>query len=300
MQFDLVDFRLLVNIAEEKSLSRGAERSHLSIPAASNRIKNLESRIGMDLLYRNSQGVTLTPIGQSFLHHARIVLRQLEHLCGDLQEYTEGIKGHIKIFATTTAITELLPEPISRFLRAHPDVNITMQEHRSQHILRAVTEGSIDIGIVAENINHENVQLFPFGQDRLALVAPVDHPLVGRREVAFAETLDYDYVGLWESSAMHSFLVDASRSLNRPMKFRLEVGSIEAACRMVSFGVGIAMVPVSAARRYATSFDIRVIELSDDWARRCLQICVRNLEQLPVFARDLVAFLLATADVSAL
>lgn len=298
MQFDLVDFRLLINIAEQKSLSRGAERSHLSVPAASNRIKNLEARIGMDLLYRNSQGVTLTPIGQSFLHHARVVLRQVEQMCGDLQTYTEGIKGHIKIFATTTAITELLPEPISRFLRSHPDVNITMHEHRSQQILRAVIEGSIDIGIIAENANCENVQLFPFGRDRLALVAPLGHPLVCRNEVAFAETLEYDYVGLRESSAIHSFLVDASRVLNRPMKFRLEVGSIEAACRMVSLGVGIALVPVSAARRAAATLDIRVVELSDAWARRSLQICVRNLEQLPRFARDLVAALVSAGDPS--
>jgi DNA-binding transcriptional LysR family regulator len=295
MQFDLVDFRLLVNIAEENSLTRGAERSHLSLPAASNRIRNLEERVGIDLLYRTSLGVTLTPSGQSFLHHARIVLRQLDHLRGDLQAYTQGIKGNIRIFATTTAITELLPLPLSRFLAAHPDVNISLQEHRTAHIVRAVLDGLIDIGIVAENITQENLQFFPFGHDRLVLIAPKTHPLAGRDSVPFADTLDYDYVGLSESSAMHSFLTEASRLLSRPMKFRIEVGSIEAACRMVALEAGIAMVPASAAARYAETHGISVVELRDDWAQRSLQVCVRNLEELPVFARNLVEMLVTAS-----
>jgi DNA-binding transcriptional LysR family regulator len=79
------------------------------------------------------------------------------------------------------------------------------------------------------------------------------------------------------------------------MKFRIEVGSIEAACRMVALEVGIAMVPASAAARYAQAHGIRVVELRDDWAQRSLQVCVRNLEELPVFARNLVEMLVAAS-----
>ena len=73
--FDLPDIRLFVNIAEANSLTRGAERSHMSLPAASIRIKNLEEGLGVKLLYRTSQGVTLTPPGQAFMHHARLVVQ---------------------------------------------------------------------------------------------------------------------------------------------------------------------------------------------------------------------------------
>jgi DNA-binding transcriptional LysR family regulator len=86
VHFDLADLRLIVRIAEANSLTRAAEASFLSLPAASTRIKNLEESIGAKLLYRTSQGVTLTPAGQAFVHHARAVLAQLEHLTGDMQD----------------------------------------------------------------------------------------------------------------------------------------------------------------------------------------------------------------------
>src|SRR5690349_8045342 len=74
MHFDLTDLRLAVAIAEANSLTRGAERCHLSVPAVSVRIKNLEETLGTKLMYRSSQGVTLTPAGQALVHHARLVL----------------------------------------------------------------------------------------------------------------------------------------------------------------------------------------------------------------------------------
>ena len=95
MHFDLVDLRLMVHIADANSMTRGAELSFISLPAASTRIKNLEEGIGTKLLYRTSQGVTLTPPGQALVTHARTVLSQLEHLRGDMQEYVRGIKGHV-------------------------------------------------------------------------------------------------------------------------------------------------------------------------------------------------------------
>ncbi|MBA4006247.1 MAG: LysR family transcriptional regulator, partial [Delftia sp.] len=96
MHFDLVDLRLMVHIADANSMTRGAELSFISLPAASTRIKNLEESIGTKLLYRTSQGVTLTPPGQAFVTHARMVLGQIEHLRGDMQEYVRGIKGHVR------------------------------------------------------------------------------------------------------------------------------------------------------------------------------------------------------------
>ena len=149
VHFDLVDLRLMVRVAEANSLTKGAEASFISLPAASTRIKNLEESIGAKLLNRHSQGVTLTPPGQAFVHRARLVLGQIEHLRGDLQEYASGIKGHLRVYANTTALGEFLPEVLKRYLATHPDVNIDLQEKLSNEIVRAVIDGKTDIGIVA-------------------------------------------------------------------------------------------------------------------------------------------------------
>ncbi|MEG1455596.1 MAG: LysR substrate-binding domain-containing protein, partial [Comamonas sp.] len=255
------------------------------------RIKNLEESMGVKLLYRTSQGVTLTLPGQAFVQHARTVLGQIEHLRGDMQEYARGIKGHVRVFANTTALGEFLPPVLRAYLRKHPDVDIDLRERLSNDIIRAVGEGQTDIGIVAGQVRTESLVSMPYRRDRLVLVVYADHALARRKAVAFGDTLEYDYIGLHESSAIHAFLRQHSDLLHRPIKQRIQVGNFEAACRMIEAGVGIGILPESAARRHARSMDIRIISISDEWSNREMQIVVRNLESLPSFARELVELL---------
>ncbi|PHM18813.1 MAG: LysR family transcriptional regulator [Curvibacter sp. PD_MW3] len=295
LPFDLVDLRLMVRIAESNSLTRGAEAAHMSAPAASTRIKNIEEGLGVKLLFRTSQGVTLTPPGQAFVHHARLVLGQLEHLRGDLQEYVSGIKGHLRVFANTTALGEFLPPVLRRYLLAHPDVNVDLQERLSHDIVRAVSEGQTDIGIVAGLVRTENLEVLPYRRDRLVLVVPADHALAGTAVVAFADTLAFDHIGLHESSAIRAFLQQICDGLERPMKQRIQVSNFEAACRMVEAAVGVAILPESAARRHAQTMAIAIVPLADPWAERAMQIVVRSLDALPVYARELVDSLVEDA-----
>jgi hypothetical protein len=291
VHFDLVDLRLMVRVAEANSLTKGAEASFISLPAASTRIKNLEESIGAKLLNRHSQGVTLTPPGQAFVHRARLVLGQIEHLRGDLQEFASGIKGHLRVYANTTALGEFLPEVLKRYLATHPDVNIDLQEKLSNEIVRAVMDGKTDIGIVAGSVRTESLQTLPYRSDSLVLVVPKGHPVAELRSMPLIDALEFDHVGLHEASALHAFLHRECEQLNKPLKVRIQVSSFESACRMIEAGVGVGVLPESAARRHARSMAIGLVPLSDPWAIRSMQICVRSLEELPHFARDLIELL---------
>jgi DNA-binding transcriptional LysR family regulator len=288
MQFDFVDLRLFVYIAEEKSLTRAAVRAHMSLPAASMRVKSLEQSIGSPLLDRSSQGISLRPSGEAFLHHARQVLSQVEMLRADLQEYASGIKGHVRILANTTAITEFLPDVLRSFLVSHPDVNIDLREKLSNEIVRAVSSGTTDIGIVAGTVSTEGLHVVPYRNDRLVLAVAESHPLAEKDEIAFVETIDYNYIALHEGSAIHSFLHREAGELNKQLKIRIQVSSFEAVCRMIEANVGIGVLPESAAKRHAKKLPIKLIRLSDAWAIRNLLICVRSLESLPYFAKELI------------
>src|SRR3989338_293061 len=138
MQFDLTDLRLFVATADEGNMTRAAERQHLSLAAASARIKSLEAQSGLSLLYREARGVRLTPPGEAFLFHARGVLRQAEQLRTDLQEYGGGLRGHLRVFANTTAVTDFLPEILPGFLADNPKINIDLQEKPNPEIARGV------------------------------------------------------------------------------------------------------------------------------------------------------------------
>ncbi|MDY0309567.1 MAG: LysR substrate-binding domain-containing protein [Castellaniella sp.] len=294
-RFDLTDMQLMVNVAGAQSLTKGAERTFLSVPAASNRVKSLEESLGTDLLYRGSQGVTLTPSGEVFVKHARTVLQQLEYLRGDILEYAQGVKGRVRLYANTTATNEFLPALLGRYLAAHPDVNVELRERLSYQVVRAVAEGVADIGITAQGSGGAGVQYLPYRTDRLVLVTCEDHPLTRLASCGFEQALDYDFVSLFETSAIHSFLLKAAEDLGRVLRFRVEVGNFEAACRLIAARVGIGVIPGAAAYRYAQGMPIRIVPIEDAWSLRELHICVRESDPLPAFAQELVDLLVADA-----
>lgn len=295
MHFDLVDLRLIAHIADTGSMTGGAELSFISLSAASTRIKKLEEKIGIRLLYRASRGVTLTPAGQTLVTHARAVLNQLERMRGDMREYVSGIKGHVRIFANTTSLSEYLPRVLQHYLSLNPDVNIDLRERPSRDIVRAVVEGQADIGIVAGLVSTDDLETVPYRTDRLVLVAPRDHPLACRSEIEFVETLKFQHVGLHEGSAIHAFLQRACDQVGQPMQQRIQVGNFETACRMIEAGVGIGVIPESAAIRHAKTMKIVSVPLSDAWSVRQMLICMRSVAALPVFGRKLVQLLEADA-----
>jgi len=283
---------LFVYVAEESSLTRGAARSCISLAAASTRIKRLEEDVGAKLLYRNSQGVMLSPAGESLLHHARRVLQQLDHLKFDLDEYAKGTKGHVRIFANTTAIVGRLPEALGRFLSSHPHVSVDLKERTSHDVVIAVREGQTDLGFVAGNVDTEGLDVHSFGSDELVLVTPAEHPFAALREISFAETLGEAHISLQEGSSISSVLPSIASSIGRSLVFRIQVGSFESMCRLIEAQVGVGIIPRSSAERHARTMRIKLLPLVDDWAVREQRLVIRNEATLPKIARDLMEHLL--------
>lgn len=295
MHFDLVDLRLMIEVANYNSLKRGAEAIHLSPPSASMRVKNLEERSGVRLLYRDKQGMKLTSAGEAFVLQARKIIAQTEHLRSDMREYASGAEGRLKIYACATPMGEFLPRILRTYLYSHQGVSIDLREHLSHDIVRAVSEGETDIGIIAGDVRTHSLQLVPYRQDVLSLVVPAQHTFSGRDQISFEETLTYPYVGLDEASTLHQYLARMCVGSGLHIKARIQVNGFESACRMIEAGIGIGVMPRSVALRHARAQDIRIVPLSDAWALRELFICIRSIEALPKYARDLIALLVKDA-----
>ncbi|WNG52911.1 LysR family transcriptional regulator [Archangium minus] len=295
MRFDLTDLRLFLHVTEAGSITGGAARTHLSLASASARIRGMEEALGVPLLERERRGVRPTPAGRTLVHHARTVLEQLERMRGELGEYAHGLKGHVRLMANTSAMTEFLPEALSAFLADHPNVNVDLEERLSYDIVRAVAEGLADVGIVSDSVELAGLETFPFRMDRLVLVTPRAHPLTAHRELRFAEVLDHEFIGLATGSALQDYLSEHAARAGRRLKFRVRLRSFDAICRLVERGIGIGVVPETAARRCQKSMGIRGLRLTDAWAQRRLTLCVRRFAELPVHAQQLVQRLRAPA-----
>ncbi len=292
MHFDLIDLKLFVHVGEEHSLTRGADRSNISLSAASMRMKNLESAFGIQLLLRNKTGTTQTQAGEVLLQHARNVFGQIERMRGELREFSNGMHGHVRLFANITAVTEFLPTVLGNYLRTYPPMSIDLQERLSVEIVRAVHEGLADIGVIAGNIRTDGLETRPYRSDRLVLVCALDHPLVHRKDVWVKDVMEYDFVGISTNSAIHAFIEKVLEHNGQKMKQRIQVGSFDTMCQMVEANLGIGVIPESAAKRHARSTSIHIIQLLDAWAAREMKICVRRFDALPTYAKRLVDYII--------
>jgi DNA-binding transcriptional LysR family regulator len=291
MHFDLTDLGLFRHVVEAGSITKGAERAHLALAAASTRIRNLERSLGAPLLLRSRGGVVPTPAGRTLLDHARAMLAGADRLREDLAAYAGGLAGEIRVLSNTNALTEFLPEALAAFLARHPQVSVALEERLSDEIVGLVAEGVGDIGIVAGTVDTGRLATFPFRQDRFVVVVAAAHPLAGRAALPFAEVLEHDFVGLDRASALQRFLSAKAARIGRPLRLRVQLRSFDAVCRLVESGVGLGIVPETTARRAARGSDIAIVALEDPWALRDLTICVRALSELPISARQLVEHL---------
>jgi DNA-binding transcriptional LysR family regulator len=199
----------------------------------------------------------------------------------------------LRVFANTTAVTDFLPELLPPFLADNPKVNIDLQEKPNAEIARGVQDGRADLGIVAGPVDTLGLERLHFSTDRLVLATALSHPLAQRQQVAFADTLDEDAVGMQQGSTLQMFLAQVTERLGKPMKLRIQLSSFDAMCRMIGAGVGVGIVPESAALRYQAAMGLALVQLSDPWCVRERSILTRDRAALPAYAQSLIERLCA-------
>jgi DNA-binding transcriptional LysR family regulator len=295
-RIDLTSLQLFVAVCELGSIGKAAEREFIAASAVSKRLSDLEAALDTTLLYRHTRGVDLTPAGESLLHHARSVLFSLEKMQGELSEYAHGVRGHVRVHASISAIVQFLPEDLGAFIRQHAEVKIDLEEHLSTEVVRAVQEGAADLGIcnIANGIG--DLQTRPYRQDQLVLIVPSGHALSRQPAIDFEQTLDFDHVGLHSNSSIYLAMREAAARVGRTIKLRIHVTGLDAMCRMIHNGLGVGVMPLRAFELMHGVGELASIPLKDAWASRQIQLVARDFSTLPVTARTLVDHLTARAE----
>lgn len=294
---DLTTLRLFVAVCSTGNMARAGEQENIVASAISKRLAQLEDTVGIALLERRRHGMVPTQAGETLLEHARGMLAGAERIARDMASYSSGVSGQVRVLATVSSVAETLPDDVAAFLQqdANRGIRVDIEEHVSRDIVRALKEGSASVGICWDAGNLEGLQTEPYRADHLGIVVYPSHPLARRRHVAFADTLEYDYVGMPPSTAVQVMLAQAAAVAGKAITHRAIVSTFDAALKVVRARLGITVVPMEIATPYAHNFDLRVIPLDDDWARRRFAVCFRHLASLSPAARLLVDFLVARA-----
>jgi DNA-binding transcriptional LysR family regulator len=294
-RIDLTSLQLFVAVCELGSIGKAAEREFIAASAVSKRLSDLEAALGITLLYRHTRGVDLTPAGESLLHHARSVLFSLEKMQGELSEYADGVRGHVRVHASISAIVQFLPEDLGAFIRQHAEIKIDLEEHLSTEVVRAVQEGAADLGVCNTANGAGDLQTRPYRTDDLVLIVPRGHELCAQGAIDFEAALDHDQVGLHANSSIYLAMRQAAAAVGRTIKLRIHVTGLDAMCRMIQNGLGVGVMP---QRAFALMHGVGALEsvaLNDVWAKRQIQLVARDFSTLPLTARLLVDHLAQSA-----
>ena len=292
-RLDLTSLQLFVAVCERGSIGKASEQEFMATSAVSKRLSDLESAVGTTLLYRHARGASPTPAGQSLLHHARSVLFSLDKMQGELSEYADGVRGHVRMHANISAIVQFLPEDLGSFIRQHDAIKIDLEEHLSTEVMRAVHEGAADLGICHTGATGQptELQIRPYRQDQLALVVPSHHPLADAKTLVFADSLEWDHVGLHANSSIYLAMHAAATAAGRGIRLRIRVTGLDAMCRMIHNGLGVGLMPRRAFELMHGVGELTCVPLTDAWATRQIDLVARDFSTLPVTARLLVQHL---------
>lgn len=274
--FDPVSLRLFIAVCEERNIANAARREAIVPSAVSKRISQMEHEAGVTLLERGRRGVTVTAAGEVLCRYARESLQLLDRMQAELGAFAHGVQGHVRVFGSKSAVAQFLPEDVGAFAKRYRDVRVSLEEREIWEVVRGVEEGRADIGVCWDAVDLRGLRTFPYYRDHLAVVVHPGHPLAKRRSVSFEDTLDYEHVDIAARSIMQTTQRSAAAAAGKQMRYRIQVTTVDAAYRIVAAQLAVAIVPREEASAIQQVLGLKVIPLSNAWAKRQFVISVRD------------------------
>ncbi|MGH8152978.1 MAG: LysR substrate-binding domain-containing protein [Rhodanobacteraceae bacterium] len=262
-------------IATTGSVRAAAEAVHLTQPAASMAMSELERLLGRRLFDRVGRRLVLNDRGMELLPRAQEVLERLR----DLPRYVSGARralhGELRIGASNTVGNYLVGDLLGGFVRAHADVAVHLAIANTEAIVADVRRFAVDVGCVEGGVAHAGIDMLPWREDRLVVCTRPDHPLARRRRLAVRNFHDVRWILRERGSATRAL---AERALSRlpPPGGVLELGQSEAIKQAVIAGLGVACVPEVAIVDALAAKKIRVLRTPFLDLRRRLSLVVQH------------------------
>lgn len=238
---DLELLESLMAVAETGTITEAARRIHLSQPALSRRLQQLEAELGAELLVRGRHGAELTVVGQQAVAHARTIVARYEQLRREIAEHLGLHQGIVRIGGGATVTSFLLPAAIARFRAQHPGIRFYVKESGSHDVASDVAAGAVEIGIVTLPVPTEDVDVVELFADDIVLVARADHPLAGKR-VSPSDLRGQTFIAFEPGSAIRHIIDGRLRRAGLEPEVTMELRSIPSILRMVSSSSSMAFV----------------------------------------------------------
>ncbi len=243
MNITVKHLKAFVAVAKTGSFAEASGFIHLSQPAISIAIKNLEEIVGGRLLARSTRTLALTPEGEAFLPVAQRLLQDWDEALLDVHNLFAMRRGKLGIAAMPSFAYSLLPIALAQYRSQYPQVNIVVHDIVAESVVEMVLQGRVEIGVTFDPRDTADLAFTPLFDDEFIAVLPNGHPLASGHEVSWPELQAYSFIGLQRPSALRELLERVLADNGIQLSFEVEAHQFGTIGRMVECGLGISVVP---------------------------------------------------------
>nr|YP_009497548.1 rubisco operon transcription regulator [Biddulphia tridens]AWT40261.1 rubisco operon transcription regulator [Biddulphia tridens] len=269
---------MLKAIASEKNFTKAAEILFVSQPSLSKQIKILENRLGIILLNRENNIISLTEAGKVFLQYSERILALCEESCRALNDLKNGDRGNLTVGASQTIGTYLMPRILALFAQKYPQINLKVQVDSTRIIAKNIVDSHIDIAVVGGDVPEElkkNLEIKNFVEDELILILPRSHPFAKKKKIDKDDLYHLNFITLNSNSTIRKFIDNIliqNHIETKQFNIILQLNSIEAIKTAVSLGLGAAFVSSSAIEKEIELKTLEIVTIENIKITRTLSI----------------------------
>jgi DNA-binding transcriptional LysR family regulator len=245
MHLTLRQLQCFSAVAKNLSFTRAAEELHLTQPAVSMQVRQLEQQAGLPLTEQIGKRIYLTDAGEEVYRYARSILQQVDEM-DDVLDRMKGLSGgQIRIAAISSA-NYFAPRLLGVFLERYPDVSVSMDVIRQERVLRQVADNAVDMAIMGQPPKDMQVDAIEFMENPLVIIAPPGHPLADRQRISLKQIEKEIFLTREPGSGTRGAMMRFFREHKLKLKTGMEMGSLEGIKQSVQAGLGLGIVPLGA------------------------------------------------------
>jgi len=241
---ELDQLRYFLKVAERMNMTRAAEELGISQPALSRAIQKLEDELGQPVFERRTRAVALTDAGTLLQSRAQQVLSILEDTKSEITD--DGKSGRVRLGAIPTIAPFFLPTVLRDFAKLYPAATLVVQEQTTERLLKSITQGEIDLAVVALPIQSRYLEVLPLFEEELFLVVPTGHPLQARKGIRLQDVEPFPFILLDEAHCLSDHIMSFCRQRSFQPVAVERTSQLAMVQELVSLGHGVSMVPAMA------------------------------------------------------
>lgn len=269
----LIDtLRIFVTVVEQKHFSRAAELLNISQPGVSLHIRNLENEFGVKLIHRSPKYVEMTEAGAMLYERAKQMLAHYEEAKREINELRSVVTGTLRVGASFTIGEYILPKILAQYANQYPHVEVQVIISNTEEVVQAFRANQLDIGLIEGEVHQGDLEIEPFMEDEMLVIAPSHHPLAQKKVIEKSQLQNQVWVFREQGSGSRTYSDQLIRDLQLNIKRHFIFSSIQGVKEAVTAGLGIALLSRWTVRKELEAGEVRILHLHDKRIVRAFSI----------------------------